>query len=86
MKKSIFMEKAQLKKLIRQLENALIFEEKILVENQHNCYKKLPGKLNQKELEQVRTLLDTLLIQSLDHANVLGELIIKYYGKSFKEF
>ena len=73
------MHKDNLRKLIRQLEAALIYEEKSLLDSQYACYGKLPGELNKKELKEARTILDTLLIQSLNHANILGELITKYY-------
>ncbi|MDO8435886.1 MAG: hypothetical protein Q7S82_00670 [bacterium] len=79
------MGKINLKKLISRLQDALIYEERSLISSQHDCYKNLPGNLSQKEVEEAREMLDTLLIQSLNHANVLGDLIIKYYEKSFKE-
>ncbi|MDO8639396.1 MAG: hypothetical protein Q7R53_00585 [bacterium] len=79
------MAKTNLKKLIGRLQDALIYEEKSLIVSQRDCYKNLPGNLNKKEIEEAREMLDALLIQSLSHANILGNLIIKYYEKSFKE-
>ncbi len=73
------------KKLIKQLQDVFIFEEKALVEFQYDCYKKLPGKLNEKELEQVRAILNTVLVQSLNHANIVGDLIAKIYGRTIKK-
>lgn len=80
------MRKTNLKKLISRLQDALIYEEKSLISSQYECYQQLPGNLNPKEMEEARKILDTLLIQSLSHANILGDLIVKCYEKSFKEF
>jgi hypothetical protein len=72
------------KKLIKQLQNAFVFEEKIVMEFQHRCYGELPGNLNEKELDYVRKILELIMIQSLGHAGIVGDLIIKLYENTAK--
>lgn len=79
------MEKRTTKKTLNQLKKAFEYEEKNLIDFLYECYKDLPGNFNEKELQQVRTILDLLIIQSLKHANILTDLIIKYYGESSKK-
>jgi len=73
------MNKKESEKLIKQLQEAFILEEKGLVEFQFDCYGRLPENLNKEELERVQEILNTLLIQSLNHANIISDLIIELY-------
>jgi len=74
------------KNLIKQLLKAFIYEEKTLVAFQYSCYRKLPGDFEKEELERAKKILDIIIIQSLNHANILSELIIKFYGKTAEKF
>lgn len=73
------MAKSNSKNLIKKLLDALIYEEKSLIEFQYNCFGQLPGYLNDKELDQVRLILETILSQSLNHSIILGDLIVNFY-------
>ena len=73
------MNKKTSRNLIEKLKYALIYEEKSLIEFQYECFGKLPGYLNKEELERVRIILDTIIVQSLTHASMLSDLIIKFY-------
>jgi len=72
-------------KIIKMLNNAFAFEEKTLFEFQYDCYKKLPGSLNRKELERVRMILDAIMVQTLNHANIISDLIAKFYERTAKK-
>lgn len=72
-------------KIIKMLRSAFVFEEKSLFEFQYSCYEKLPGFLNKKELERVRMILDTIMVQTLNHANIIGDLIAKFYERTAKK-
>ena len=67
------------------LHEVFIFEEKTLFDFQYDCYAKLPGALNKKELERVRMILDTVMIQTLNHANIISDLIAKFYERTAKK-
>ena len=75
------------KNLIKQLLKAFIYEEKTLVAFQYNCYRQLPGDFEKEELERAKKILDIIIVQSLNHANILSELIINFYAqKTAKKF
>ena len=69
------------KRTVKQLRKAFSYEEKGLIEFLYECYKQLPNNFNEKELQQIRSIFDILMIQSLNHANILTDLIIKSYGE-----
>lgn len=72
-------------KFLKELESAVGYEERLTLYYLHECYKRLPGKLNLKEVEQIRPLLDLLLVQSINHANILSEILIKFYERSSRK-
>ncbi|MBL7141603.1 hypothetical protein ISS21_00685 [Patescibacteria group bacterium] len=79
------MDKKISKKLLKQLQNSFTFEEKAIMEFQFDCYRKLPGNLNEKETERVRKILDIIMVQSLNHANIISDLILKLYERTAKK-
>ena len=81
----IGMAKSHPQKLIKMLQGAFIFEEKTLFEFQYDCYKKLPGTLNKKELERVRMILDVIMVQTLNHAHIISDLIAEFYERIAKK-
>lgn len=79
------MSKTSPEKLIKTLKDAFVFEEKTLLEFQYDCYKKLPGSLNNKELAKARTVLDIIMVQTLNHANIISDLIVQFYERTAKK-
>jgi len=73
------------KKLFRQFQEALIYEEKALIEFQIGCLKELPDSLNEREFKMAKTILDTIIIQSLNHINILSDIIVEYYEQASKK-
>lgn len=67
------------------LHRAFSFEEKLLFEFQYNCYEKLPGSLTKSELERAKMILDTMMVQTLNHANIISDLIAKFYEGTAKK-
>lgn len=78
------MDKKISKKLLKQLQNSFTFEEKTVIEFQYDCYRKLPGNLNEKEIERAGKILDIIMVQSLNHANIISDLILKFYERTAK--
>ena len=79
------MSKYSSDKIIKMLHDAFVFEEKTLSEFQYDCYKKLPGQLDKKEFERARMILDVILIQTLNHANIISDLITGFYERTAKK-
>ena len=78
------MEKLVSKKVIKMLSDAFVFEEKSLFEFQYGCYEKLPGFLNKNELRRARMILDIMMVQTLNHANIIGDFLAKFYERTAK--
>lgn len=72
-------------KIIKMLRSAFVFEEKTLFDFQYACYEKLPGFLNKKELERVRAILDAIMVQTLNHANIISDLIAKFHERTARK-
>jgi hypothetical protein len=75
----------QRKKIIKELKDALTYEEDALIKVQQECFRHLPGNFNDQELEKAVSLLESIIIQSLGHVNILSSLIVKHYEESGKE-
>ena len=73
------------RKIIKMLHDSFVFEEKTLLDFQYDCYAKLPGSLNKKELERVRMILDVIMLQTINHANIISDLIAKFYERTAKK-
>jgi hypothetical protein len=71
--------------LVKKLKEALIYEEDALLKVQNECFKDLPGNFNEKELEQVVLILESIIVQSLNHANIVSDLIAKNYEQFNKK-
>ncbi len=78
------MAKKTAQDIVMELRDAFNFEEKAILEAQYDCYANLPGRLNEKELEDVRKILDVIMVQTLNHANLIGKLIVAYYERTEK--
>ncbi|MDO8559361.1 MAG: hypothetical protein Q7R84_03445 [bacterium] len=72
-------------KIIKMLHGSFVFEEKTLFDFQYDCYAKLPGSLNKKELKRTKMILDTMMVQTLNHANIISDLIAKFYERTAKK-
>lgn len=79
------MENNPSEKIIKMLRSAFTYEERLLFEFQYRCYQKLPGSLNKKELEGTRIILDVLMVQTMNHANIISDLIAKFYERTSKK-
>ncbi len=66
-------------KTIGAILTAFSYEEKDLIKVLSMCYKELPGNLNEKELLHVMETIDTLLVESFNHGNILADLITSFY-------
>ena len=67
------------KDIIKKLKEALIYEEEALIKVQNECFKNLPADFNEKELEQAVLILESIIVQSLNHVNIVSSLIAKHY-------
>lgn len=74
------------KTVIEKLKKALVYEEQALIKVQNECFRDLPGDFNEKELERVVLILESIIVQSLNHVNIVSSLISKHYGRSDKIF
>ncbi|MBI2042575.1 MAG: hypothetical protein HYT21_02415 [Candidatus Nealsonbacteria bacterium] len=68
--------------IVKELKDAFNFEEKAILEAQYDCYANLPGRFNERELEDVRKILDVIMVQTMNHANLIAKLIVDYYGRT----
>ena len=73
------MSNRQREKIIKELKDALVYEEDALMRVQQECFRYLPGNFNEQELKKVVEILESIIIQSLGHVNILSSLIIKQY-------
>lgn len=79
------MAKKTPQQVIKELQDAFNFEEKAILEAQYDCYSSLPNNLNAEELKTIRKILDTIMVQSLNHANIIGKLIMDYYERTSRK-
>lgn len=79
------MSEKQRRKVIKELKDALVYEEDALIKVQQECFRHLPGNFDEQELEKVTAILESIIVQSLGHANILSSLIVKHYEESRKK-
>ena len=79
------MPKKTAQDIVEELRDAFNFEEKAILEAQYDCYANLPGRFTERELEDVRKILDVIMVQSLNHANLIAKLIVDYYERTAKK-
>lgn len=79
------MAKKTAQDVVQELRDAFDFEEKGILEVQYDCYANLPGSLNKRELIDAQKILDVIMVQTLNHANLIAKLIIDYYERTGKK-